>query len=60
MAKLRRNDELQKTSNSRVYKMLKRFYDLSCSYCRPHRGENLGRNPKHGVTKPKYKDHKKE
>ncbi len=29
--------------------------DLNCSYCRPHKGENIGRQPKHGAKKPKPK-----
>jgi hypothetical protein len=28
------------STNSRVYKMMKRRKDLSCGYCRPNRGEN--------------------
>jgi hypothetical protein len=30
---------------------------LSCSACPPNRGENAKRRPKHGVTKPRHKDH---
>lgn len=30
--------------------------DLSCSYCKPNRGENAKCRRKHGKTKPKYKD----
>lgn len=30
--------------------------DLSCSFCRPNRGENASRKGKHGKTKPRYKN----
>lgn len=30
--------------------------DLSCSFCRPNKGENEGRRAKHGKGKSKYKD----
>jgi hypothetical protein len=33
--------------------------DLLCSFCRPNRGENAKRRPKHGKTKPKKKDHRR-
>lgn len=43
-------------SNSRVYKMIKRSYDLVCSFCKPNKGENSKKNTKYGSRKPKYKD----
>lgn len=33
--------------------------DLSCSFCPPNRGENRKNYKKHGVKKPKKKDHRK-
>jgi hypothetical protein len=30
-----------------------------CSLCRPHGGENRGRCPTHGKSKPRYKDKRK-
>lgn len=35
---------------------IKRRKLLSCSFCKPHRNENAGRQAKHGVKKPRYKD----
>lgn len=32
---------------------------LSCSFCKPNRGENAKRCGKHGKTKPKYKNKRK-
>lgn len=32
---------------------------LSCSFCKPNRGENRKRCGKHGKTKPKYKNKRK-
>jgi hypothetical protein len=32
--------EIDTTSNSTVYRRLKRRRDTSCSYCPPHDGEN--------------------
>ena len=37
---MRTFNEIRTTTNRRVYKMLKRFYDLDCTYCPPHRREN--------------------
>ena len=31
---------------------------LSCSFCKPNKGENASRKAKHGNKKPKYKDKK--
>lgn len=33
-----------------------RRMDLSCSFCKPNRGENQKNFRKHGKGKPKYKD----
>ena len=46
-------------SNPSVFNKVMRKL-LSCSYCKPHRVENKGHHGyvKHGVKKPKYKDHK--
>ncbi len=30
-----------------------------CSICPPNKGENASRKVKHGIKKPKYKDHRK-
>lgn len=38
---MRTIDCLHGTADSRTYKMLRRIYTLQCSYCRPHRGENV-------------------
>lgn len=46
----------EKTDNASVYAKLGRRR-LNCELCRPHRGENRGRWVKHGVRKPRYKDH---
>jgi hypothetical protein len=32
---------------------LRRREALRCSFCRPNRGENAKRKPKHGVKKPR-------
>lgn len=37
-------------TNSSVDKKERRK-ELNCSYCRPHKNENAGRKPKHGVRK---------
>lgn len=44
-----------KNTNSTVDNRERRD-DLSCSFCKPNRGENANRKAKHGKTKPKYKD----
>lgn len=49
---------MRKTDSPREYKLLKKCVDLSCSICRPHKGENIGRRAKHGPKKPKYKTSK--
>lgn len=51
---MKANTKLKKEDDPRAYKMLKREVDLSCSFCKPHRGENAKRR-KH-VSKPKRKD----
>lgn len=51
----RKKGEVKKESNSTVDDRLRR-YALRCPLCKPHRGENVGRRPKHGKTKPKKKD----
>jgi hypothetical protein len=33
-----------------------RRQDLGCSFCRPNRGENAKRRPRHGKTKPRAKE----
>lgn len=38
---------------------IERRTHLNCSICPPNRGENASRTPKHGVKKPKKKDHRK-
>ena len=42
-------------TNSTVDDRESRF-DLLCSFCRPNRGENAKSRPKHGRTKPRYKN----
>lgn len=32
---------------------------LSCSFCKPNKGENAKRKAKHGNKKPKYKNKRK-
>lgn len=32
---------------------------LSCSFCKPNKGENASRKAKHGNKKPKYKNKRK-
>ena len=44
-----------KNSNNTVDDRERRL-NLSCSFCRPNRGENTKRRPKHCRTKPKYKN----
>lgn len=44
-----------KNANSTVDDRESRF-DLSCSFCRPNKGENKKNYKKHGKTKPKYKN----
>lgn len=41
-------------TNGTVVNRLER-YKLRCSFCRPHRGENVTYK-KHGKKKPKYKN----
>ena len=41
---MRKIDVLNVTGNSRVYKMTRRFYTLSCDRCPPNRKENWKRN----------------
>lgn len=48
----------QDHANSTVDDRGRRF-DLSCSFCRPNKGENIKNPKKHGETKPKYKTRKK-
>jgi len=45
-------------TNSKIDK-IERRERLNCSICPPNRGENATRKPKHGVKKPKKKDHRK-
>lgn len=54
---MRNNDE---KPNNRAEKLAKREErgQLKCSICPPHKGENASRKPKHGVKKPKKKDHR--
>jgi len=51
--------QLDETSNSTVYKKVKRRTTGKCPICPAHGGENATRKGKHGVTKPKYKDKRK-
>lgn len=44
-------------SNNTVYDRLAR-QDLKCPLCKPNQGENCKRHAKHGVKKPKKKDHR--
>lgn len=37
--------------NARVVRMCVTRALLKCAYCKPHRGENEGRRPKHGAKK---------
>ena len=37
-------EDLVTTTDSRVYRMLKRRYDLICDRCPPNRGENSNNN----------------
>lgn len=53
-----RKSEEKEDTNSTVDRK-KRRLDLRCSYCPPNKGENASRKPKHGVKKPKRKDHRK-
>lgn len=46
---------MRKTDNPKEYKYARREATLSCSICKPHRGENASRKPKH-QSKPKKKD----
>ena len=50
-------DDYLVEANSRSEK-LKNKKHLNCSFCPPNRGENATRQPKHGVKKPKHKDHR--
>tara|TARA_Y100000310_G_C20697595_1_gene826795 strand:- start:1230 stop:1466 length:237 start_codon:yes stop_codon:yes gene_type:complete len=53
--KLKVVQELKETLNPTVYNRLQRRVNLSCSYCKPHKGENACRKPKYGNKKPKIK-----
>lgn len=60
MARVRNNrDQVKHTDNSTVYRKAKRDLDLVCPLCPPHKGSNRPpRLPKHGVRKPRKKDHR--
>lgn len=47
--------KLKTETNPTVYNRLARS-KLGCPHCRPNRGENAKRRPKHGKTKPKSKN----
>jgi hypothetical protein len=49
-------EELKAANTNSTVDNRERRKQLSCSYCRPNRGENCKKHAKHGVTKPKYKD----
>jgi hypothetical protein len=49
------NDRREPNTNSTIDDRLRR-YNLACNYCRPHKGENEGRRPKHGDQKRKGKN----
>lgn len=53
--KLRKINLKENNTNSTVDDRERRF-DLSCSFCRPNKGENKKNHRKHGKTKPKYKN----
>lgn len=55
MSKPRKLNIKDKNTNSTVDDRESRF-DLSCSFCRPNKGENQKNYKKHGKTKPKYKN----
>lgn len=54
--RLNRMDELE--TNSTVYRHQRRGL-CSCPLCPPHGGENRTRYGKHGRTKRRYKDHRR-
>lgn len=48
-----------KTNNNSSVDNKERRNQLSCSFCRPNKGENAKRKAKHGNKKPKYKNKRK-
>lgn len=49
-------EELNKTTNNKVYKVAKHTIVLNCTMCPPNKGCNSKNYKKHGKTSPKYKD----
>lgn len=50
--------KVNENTHSKIDK-IERREPLRCNICPPNRGENASRKPKHGVKKPKKKDHRK-
>lgn len=51
--------EDEENTNNTVDDRERRKKNLSCSYCKPNKGENASRKSKHGAKKPKRKDKRK-